>query len=129
MDSARHQDRFTYPCGFEGHADLTESETFRRRHEADVQRPMARNLTKEVDAAPLLRGTRGREPIDEDSLVDLVQLQLRNQFIDKLTGAGPLSGPTKLRSPFDPTVERGFNHEYTGCYTTTQTLDPRYLQT
>jgi len=30
--TTRHQDTLTCPCGFEGHADLTASETFLRRH-------------------------------------------------------------------------------------------------
>lgn len=39
--TTRHQDSLTCACGFEGHADLTASETFLRRH-TDVVRPMAR---------------------------------------------------------------------------------------
>jgi putative transposase len=31
--TTRHQDTLTCPCGFEGHADLTASETFLRRHQ------------------------------------------------------------------------------------------------
>ncbi|WP_042662071.1 RNA-guided endonuclease TnpB family protein [Haloferax sp. ATB1] len=33
IDTIRHQDTLTCPCGFEGHADLTASETFLRRHQ------------------------------------------------------------------------------------------------
>ncbi|MDZ7731447.1 MAG: transposase [Natrialbaceae archaeon] len=40
--TTRHRDTLTCPCGFEGHADLTASETFLRRHAEDVLRPMAR---------------------------------------------------------------------------------------
>ncbi|WP_148415072.1 RNA-guided endonuclease TnpB family protein [Haloferax sp. KTX1] len=58
--TTRHRDTLTCPCGFEGHADLTASETFLRRHQnsersdwrtrhavsrqrqTDVARPMAR---------------------------------------------------------------------------------------
>ena len=40
-DTTRHQDTLTCSCGFEGHADLTASETFLRR-QTDVPRPMAR---------------------------------------------------------------------------------------
>ncbi|WP_058365665.1 IS200/IS605 family transposase [Haloparvum sedimenti] len=39
--TTRHRGTLTCPCGFEGHADLTASETFLRR-QADVSRPMAR---------------------------------------------------------------------------------------
>ncbi|ARS89871.1 RNA-guided endonuclease InsQ/TnpB family protein [Natrarchaeobaculum aegyptiacum] len=48
-DTTRHQDTLTCPCGFEGHADLTASETFLRRHETDVPRPMARPVRFEWD--------------------------------------------------------------------------------
>jgi putative transposase len=41
-DTTRHQDTLTCPCGFEGQADLVASETFLRRRETDVPRPMAR---------------------------------------------------------------------------------------
>jgi putative transposase len=40
--TTRHQDTLTCPCGFEGHADLTASETFLRRHTEKAVRPMAR---------------------------------------------------------------------------------------
>lgn len=41
--TTRHQDTLTCACGFDGHADLTASETFLRRHaNSDVVRPMAR---------------------------------------------------------------------------------------
>lgn len=44
--TTRHQDTLTCPCGFEGHADLTASETFLRRHaeQAQAVRPMARPM-------------------------------------------------------------------------------------
>ncbi|WP_254546871.1 RNA-guided endonuclease InsQ/TnpB family protein [Halomarina pelagica] len=47
--TTRHRDTLTCPCGFEGHADLTASETFLRRHETDVPRPMARPVRFEWD--------------------------------------------------------------------------------
>lgn len=40
---------------------------------APVSEQMARTLTDEIDAAPLLRGARGREPVDEESLVEVIQ--------------------------------------------------------
>jgi putative transposase len=39
--TTRYRDTLACPCGFEGHADLTASETFLRR-KTDVARPMAR---------------------------------------------------------------------------------------
>ena len=47
-NTTRHQDTLTCTCGFEGHADLTASETFLRRHEKAV-RPMARPVRFEWD--------------------------------------------------------------------------------
>ena len=47
-DTTRHQDTLTCPCGFEGHADLTASETFLRR-QTDPPRPMARPVRFEWD--------------------------------------------------------------------------------
>jgi putative transposase len=40
--TTRHRDTLTCECGFEGHADLSASATFLRRHADDVVRPMAR---------------------------------------------------------------------------------------
>ncbi|WP_123622220.1 RNA-guided endonuclease TnpB family protein [Halorubrum sp. CSM-61] len=45
----RHQDTLTCPCGFEGHADLTASETFLERQIGDEARPMARPVRFEWD--------------------------------------------------------------------------------
>jgi putative transposase len=47
--TTRHQDTLTCPCGFEGHADLTASETFLRRHVEQAVRPMARPVRFEWD--------------------------------------------------------------------------------
>jgi len=47
--TTRHQDRLTCPCGFEGHADLTASETFLRRQTKHAARPMARPVRFEWD--------------------------------------------------------------------------------
>ena len=48
-DTTRHQDTLTCPCGFEGHADLTASETFLRRQTDKAVRPMARPVRFEWD--------------------------------------------------------------------------------
>jgi putative transposase len=49
-DTIRHQDTLTCPCGFEGHADLTASETFLRQRNEDYEpRPMARPVRFEWD--------------------------------------------------------------------------------
>jgi len=47
--TTRHQDTLTCPCGFEGHADLTASETFLKRHASKAVRPMARPVRFEWD--------------------------------------------------------------------------------
>ncbi|MDQ2049393.1 transposase [Natronolimnohabitans sp. A-GB9] len=47
--TTRHQDTLTCPCGFEGHADLTASETFLKRHTEEAVRPMARPVRFEWD--------------------------------------------------------------------------------
>jgi len=46
--TTRHRDTLTCPCGFEGHADLTASETFLRR-QTTVSRPMARPVRLKWD--------------------------------------------------------------------------------
>jgi len=46
--TTRHQDTLTCPCGFEGHADLTASETFLERHSEKAVRPMARPVSSEI---------------------------------------------------------------------------------
>ncbi|WP_276271841.1 acetate--CoA ligase alpha subunit [Haloarcula litorea] len=40
---------------------------------APVSEPEAREMLDDIDSAPLLRGARGRDPVDEDSLVEAVQ--------------------------------------------------------
>ncbi len=47
--TTRHQDTLTCPCGFEGHADLTASETFLERQTEKAVRPMARPVRFEWD--------------------------------------------------------------------------------
>jgi putative transposase len=47
--TTRHQDTLTCPCGFEGHADLTASETFLKRQTEKADRPMARPVRFEWD--------------------------------------------------------------------------------
>jgi acetyltransferase len=39
---------------------------------APVSEPEAREMTREIDAAPLLRGARGRDPVDVDAVVDAI---------------------------------------------------------
>ena len=46
--TTRHQDTLTCPCGFEGHADLTASETFLKR-QTTITRPMARPVRLKWD--------------------------------------------------------------------------------
>jgi len=40
---------------------------------APVSEPSAREMIDEIDAAPLLRGARGRDPVDEGSVVETLQ--------------------------------------------------------
>ena len=40
---------------------------------APVSEPTAREMVGEIDAAPLLRGARGREPVDESAVVETIQ--------------------------------------------------------
>ena len=47
--TTRHQDTLTCPCGFGGHADLTASETFLKRHAEQAVRPMARPVRFQWD--------------------------------------------------------------------------------
>jgi len=47
--TVRHEDTLTCPCGFEGHADLTASETFLRENSNCEIRPMARPVRFEWD--------------------------------------------------------------------------------
>ncbi|RLM56713.1 IS200/IS605 family transposon protein TnpB [Halobellus sp. Atlit-31R] len=48
-ETVRHGDTLTCPCGFEGHADLTASETFLRKTSDCEIRPMARPVRFEWD--------------------------------------------------------------------------------
>jgi acetyltransferase len=40
---------------------------------APVTEPEARSMVEEIDAAPVLRGARGRDPIDEAAVVETIQ--------------------------------------------------------
>ncbi|PSQ37329.1 IS200/IS605 family transposon protein TnpB, partial [Halobacteriales archaeon SW_12_69_24] len=55
----------TCSCGFEGHADLTASETFLRRHEANVPRPMARPVCLKWDDHSWSASSRAHRPNEE----------------------------------------------------------------
>jgi len=59
--TTRHRDTLTCECGFEGHADLTASETFLRRHET-VSRPMARPVRFEWDDHEWSESPRSHRP-------------------------------------------------------------------
>ena len=63
--TTRHQDTLTCPCGFEGHADLTASRTFLRRHETDVPRPMARPVCLKWDDHRWSASPRAHRPNEE----------------------------------------------------------------
>ena len=62
--TTRHQDTLTCPCGFEGHADLTASETFLRRHQNSessdwrTRREASRQRHTEQAVRPMARPVR-----------------------------------------------------------------------
>jgi putative transposase len=60
--TTRHQDTLTCPCGFEGHADLTASETFLKRHTNKEVRPMARPVRLEWDSHEWLELSHSHRP-------------------------------------------------------------------
>jgi len=60
--TTRHQDTLTCPCGFEGHADLTASETFLRRQTEQAVRPMARPVRFDWDSHEWLESPRSHRP-------------------------------------------------------------------
>ena len=60
--TTRHQDTLTCPCGFEGHADLTASETFLKRHTEQAVRPMARPVRLEWDSHEWLEVSHSHRP-------------------------------------------------------------------
>jgi len=82
--TTRHQDTLTCPCGFEGHADLTASETFlkrhqnsessglrtrhdvsRQRHTSNAVRPMARPVRFEWDDHDWSESPRSHRPKEQ----------------------------------------------------------------
>ncbi|MFC7226213.1 transposase [Salinirubellus salinus] len=63
-DTTRHRDTLTCPCGFEGHADLTASETFLRR-QTTVPRSMARPVCLKWDNHEWLESSRSPRPNEE----------------------------------------------------------------
>ncbi|QCC51204.1 IS200/IS605 family transposase [Halapricum salinum] len=60
--TTRHRDTLTCPCGFEGHADLTASETFLKRHTEQVVRPMARPVRFQWDDHQWSESPRSHRP-------------------------------------------------------------------
>jgi len=66
--TTRHQDTLTCPCGFEGHADFTASETFLKRHTRKGVRPMARPVRFEWDDHEWLESPRSHESPKEQRI-------------------------------------------------------------
>jgi len=83
-DTTRHRDTLTCSCGFEGHADLTASETFlrrhqnslssdwrtrhkvsRQRHKSNAPRPMARPVCLKWDDHRWSASSRAHRPNEE----------------------------------------------------------------
>ncbi|WP_433634396.1 RNA-guided endonuclease InsQ/TnpB family protein [Halomicrococcus sp. NG-SE-24] len=63
--TTRHRDTLTCPCGFEGHADLTASETFLKRHTEQAVRPMARPVRFEWDDHDWSESPRSHRPKEQ----------------------------------------------------------------
>ena len=63
--TTRHQDTLTCPCGFQGHADLTASETFLERHTKQAVRPMARPVRFQWDDHTWSESPRSQESLKE----------------------------------------------------------------
>ncbi len=63
--TTRHQDTLICPCGFEGHADLTASETFLERQTDQAVRPMARSVRFEWDDHDWSESPRSHRPKDQ----------------------------------------------------------------
>ena len=63
--TTRHQDTLTCPCGFDGHADLTASETFLERHTEQTVRPMARPVRFKWDDHTWSESPRSQESPNE----------------------------------------------------------------
>jgi putative transposase len=60
--TTRQQDTLTCPCGFEGHADLTASETFLAWQTEQSVRPMARPVRLEWDSHEWLEASNSHRP-------------------------------------------------------------------
>ncbi|OIB56839.1 IS200/IS605 family transposase [Natrialba sp. SSL1] len=63
--TTRHQDTLICPCGFEGHADLTASETFLKRHANNAVRPMARPVRFQWDDHEWSESPRSHRPNEQ----------------------------------------------------------------
>jgi putative transposase len=63
--TTRHQDTLTCPCGFDGHADLTASETVLRRYTEQAVRPMARPVRFEWDDHTWSESPRSHRPKEQ----------------------------------------------------------------
>jgi putative transposase len=63
--TARHQDTLACPCGFEGQADLTASETFLERQTEQAVRPMARPVRFEWDDHTWSESPRSHRPKEQ----------------------------------------------------------------
>jgi len=79
--TTRHQDTLTCTCGFEGHADLAASETFLRRHETDVARPMARPVCLKWDSHDWLESPHSSRPNEEHTDPQVASVVVRDDFV------------------------------------------------
>jgi acetyltransferase len=78
---------------------------------APVAEPDAREMLDDIEAAPLLRGARGRDPVDEDSVVEVIQRlsQLATDFpaiveldVNPLVATADGATAVDLRLTIDP---------------------------
>ena len=78
---------------------------------APVAEPDARAMLDDIEAAPLLRGARGRDPVDEDSVVEVIQRlsQLATDFpaiveldVNPLVATADGATAVDLRLTIDP---------------------------
>jgi len=78
---------------------------------APVAEPGAREMLDDIEAAPLLRGARGRDPVDEDSVVEVIQRlsQLATDFpaiveldVNPLVATADGATAVDLRLTIDP---------------------------
>jgi putative transposase len=80
VGSTVFKDTLTCACGFEGHADLTASETFLKRYET-VARPMARPVCLKWDSHDWLESPRSPRPNEEHTNPQVASVVVRDDEV------------------------------------------------